>query len=156
LNTKCLTSRACAISLTCPTLLLCTVLIHAPLVPPLFHCQGRPSSLWKITILTIVSLQFIVWSISGTLIPILGGRGINIGLILFITTFTTVLVNIYIGLPLMTLFFGSWLRIPRPPVAEMSTMGAILDAGLSHYQRLLFMLFYFGIVLGYGFWKYFK
>lgn len=77
-------------------------------------------------------------------------------MILFTTTFITVLVNIYIGLPLMTLFFGSWLRIPRPPVGDMSTIGALLDAGLTHYQRLTLMLVYFGILLGYGFWRNYK
>lgn len=112
--------------------------------------------MWKITILTVVSLQFIVWSISGTLIPIIGSRDVNIGLILLTTTFITVLVNIYIGLPLMTLFFGSWLRVPRPPVGEMSAWGAILDSGLKGWQRLLLMLLYFSIILGYGFWKYFR
>jgi hypothetical protein len=38
----------------------------------------------------------------------------------------------------------------------MSTIGALLDAGLTHYQRLTLMLVYFGILLGYGFWRNYK
>ena len=127
---------------------------------PNMGCQhdaftGRPPSLWKITILTVVSLQFIVWSISGTLIPVFQRSRINIALALIATTFTTVLVNIYIGLPLMTLFFGSWLRIPRVPIGEMRPWVAILDSGLKPWHRMAVMFIYFGTILGYGFWRYF-
>ena len=78
------------------------------------------------------------------------------GLILLATTFTTVVVNIYIGLPLMTLFFGTWLRIPRSSLGDMRSWVAILDSGLNPWQRIAVMTIYFGAILGYGFWKYFS
>ena len=113
--------------------------------------SGRPPALWKITILTISSLQLIVWSISGTLTPIMLGIKVNIALLLFTTTFVTVLVNIYIGLPLLNLLFGNWLRVPRPSQGEMEWWVAMLDMGLKRWQRVLIVLVYYSFSIGFGF-----
>ena len=64
-------------------------------------CCTRPPPLWKITVLTVVSLQLIVWPISGTLGPSLSASGYNLALVLFICSFLNVLANTYLGLPLM-------------------------------------------------------
>jgi hypothetical protein len=113
---------------------------------------GRPPPLWKVTILTIVPLQLIVWSIAGSLIPLLISKGYNIALILFFVTLTTVFTNIYVGLPLMYLFFSSWLRAPRRSIGDMEWWVAILDSGLpSLWQKLLVIIIYYSFSLGFGF-----
>ena len=117
----------------------------------IFWFLVRPASLWKITIMTVVSLQLIVWSVSGSLIPIMSGANVFIVLMAFTTTFVTVLINIYIGLPIMQLLFGQWLRVPRSPIGELSYLHLLLDVGLNKWQRLLVMFIYYGLCVAFGF-----
>ena len=74
--------------------------------------------------------------------------------LLFISTFITVLVNIYIGLPLMHLFFGPWLRVPRGAQSDMAPWVVMLDVGLKRWQRILLIVVYYGFSLGFG-WSYY-
>ena len=104
--------------------------------------------MWKITIISIISLQLIVWPISGSFIPVLLAKGYNMGMILCITTFLTVLVNTYIGLPLFYFLFGAWLRIPRLQPKEMSYLYSLVDGGFPYkWQRLLIIIIYYDYII---------
>ena len=93
----------------------------------------------------------IVWSIAGSIVPLMTNSHINIAFALFISTFITVLVNIYIGLPVMQLLFGNWLRIPRKSPVEMGVWISILDSGLKNWQRIVVVSIYYGLSLAFGF-----
>jgi len=63
----------------------------------------RPPPLWKTTVLTIIPLFIIVWSIGGNLQPYLSKDEpeMKSTLPLFVLTFIHVVINSYVGVPLM-------------------------------------------------------
>ena len=112
----------------------------------------RPPPQWKITILTTISLQLIVWPISGGLVPILETAGLHFSLALMVCSFINVFTNTYVGLPLMQMLFGAWLRIPRPSPSDMKPyLWQLLDGGLPHWwQRWPILIIYYGTLIGCG------
>ena len=122
--------------------------------------SARPPPLWKTTMLTVISLELIVWPITGTLLPMLLDRGVHVAAGYAVCSFMTVFLNVYVGLPLMHFFFGAWLRLPRPPPAEMTIVHQLFDAGqlvgwsptTVMVTRLAVVVVYLSGLLGYGAW----
>ena len=73
----------------------------------------RPPPLWKSCILTIVPLFIVVWQVGGALEPYLLPTGMPFNAIAFIKLSINLVINSYIGLPLMMSQFGEWLHMPR-------------------------------------------
>lgn len=124
--------------------------------------SARPPPLWKITMLTIVSLELIIWPITGSLLPMLTARGLHLAAATCVCSFITVFLNTYVGLPLMQFLFGAWLRLPRPSPADLSGTHALLDAGMLvgwspstlFAARAAVVVCYVGALVAYGTWLY--
>ncbi|KAJ1415990.1 hypothetical protein B484DRAFT_422276 [Ochromonadaceae sp. CCMP2298] len=84
---------------------------------------GAPlPSMWKTVILTTISLHIIIWQVGTNLTPYL--LSLHPLLSTLVATFINVMLESYIGLPLMEAQFGEWMRMPRNPPAPHTAPSA--------------------------------
>ena len=108
---------------------------------------SRPPPLWKTCCMITFPLFIINWLLVANFTPILTQfNHVNSYGITFIIPTLTVIINTYIGTPLMQVQFGHWLLLPRPfsPINY-------LDVGFPKPMQILMCAIYFGFLIGFGF-----
>lgn len=111
--------------------------IHFPLL-----ASVRRPPLWKAFILVQIPLFLIAWPLLTNFLPILVVQyKLNTLLASFICTFINILVNTYVGVPLMHAQFGDWLKA-QERTFEKWTLLQFLDSGFSRPVQYVLLAVY--------------
>lgn len=105
----------------------------------------KPPPIWKTSCLVFAPLYFIIL----LAIEVVAWRMKNLYVSLFVTTFITVSVNTYLGVPLVSYLFGEWLKLPY----STDKFFSYLNIGFPVWMQYVMAVIYYAIFIVLGFAK---